>query len=73
MSIPLAVPVMMVCLTVTKPAIDDSAKSTVAKIEIAACTPCNNAVKPCELPPAFEALARELNGLAPKRESNEQP
>jgi len=61
MSVPLAVPVMMVCLTVTTPSVDDGAYSTVAKMEIVACTPCNSGVKPCALPPDFEALARELN------------
>lgn len=67
MSIPLAVPVMMICLTVTTPEIDAGVHSTVAKLEIVACTPCADAKTNCPLPPAFENLAREISGKTPKK------
>lgn len=66
MSIPLAVPVMMICLTVTTPENDAGSHSTVAKLEIVACTPCADAKTSCPLPPAFEKLAREISGKAPQ-------
>lgn len=60
----IAVPVVAICLLVTSPEVDDTAHSTVLSQELRGCTICNTADKPCAMPPAFEALARELNGEA---------
>lgn len=57
-SIPLIVPVMMICATVTVPEVNDGAYSTVAKQEIIGCTPCNPTVKECQVPAEFEAMVR---------------
>lgn len=69
-SVPLFVPVMMICATVTEPEVNDGAYSTVAKQEIIGCTPaCNPNAKDCQVPPAFEAMVRRavVQAIGPKR------
>lgn len=66
MTIPLAVPVMAACLMITTPGVDDGSYSTVATTEIVACTPCNEAVKECQIPPNFERLVRDAIAKAMK-------
>lgn len=60
MTIPLAVPLMMLCLTTTEAEVDDGAYSSVARMNIAACTPCNPSVKECQMSPEFERRVREI-------------
>lgn len=60
MTIELLVPVMMICVTTTTPEVNDGAYSTVAKMEIRGCTPCNQAVKDCEVPADFQKFVRDL-------------
>lgn len=60
MPIPLAVPVMMLCMISTEPEVDDGAYSTVAKQQIRACTECNPSVKECQVPPEFQQMMRDM-------------
>lgn len=60
MTIPLAVPVMTLCLTTTEAEVNDGAYSSVARMNIAACTPCNPSVKECQMSPEFEKRVRDV-------------
>lgn len=61
MSIPLAIPVLAICLEVTTPGIDDGPNSRVAQLEFIACVKCNEDIAPCKVPPEFRDLYLELN------------
>jgi hypothetical protein len=55
----LATPVMVICLMVTVPEVNNAERSTVLSQNLTGCTVCN--LDNCKLPPEFERLARELN------------
>lgn len=57
----LATPVMVICLMVTVPEVNNAERSTVLSQQLVGCTICN--VGNCKMPPEFERLARELNTI----------